>query len=322
MSTTWVSSRGTRARGFVRRRPAWRPPSRSDAKNGNRRTGYLGILIPIVKLKADSFHARPHQVLNSAQSLEHPSPREPDAGRETETRTRRPARPRGAGEAGTPFQEERRRKRGAEGSAGAKETRGREGGLPLHRPDGEHGPRRNALGRVRPHGDPRRRDPRVRGRRRPGRRAPRGTPRQPIGGADGQDRGDPEQARRALPAVDGEPAEGLGIGARPAPGWLRGRSPAAGRHQSDEDDPVVQGRAPRDRPEGPRATNAVERPHGPDGRGDEESRPRGREGQEGGEEAGGEEGVSRWAIQSSPVRSSSGRPIRGRPNASRRRTNS
>src|SRR5207245_864877 len=67
-------------------------------------------------------------------------------------------------------------------------------------------------------------------------------------------------------------------GARAAPGRCGGRSPAAGRHQSDVDDPVVQRRAPRDRPEGPRAAHPVERPHGPDGRGDEEGRPRGREG--------------------------------------------
>src|SRR2546425_12313646 len=94
-------------------------PGRLPAAAGNRhKTQRLNL-----KLFAPySFHVRPHQVLNSAQSLEHLSPREPDAGRETETRTRRPARPRGAGEAGAAFQEERRRERGAEGSAGAKET--------------------------------------------------------------------------------------------------------------------------------------------------------------------------------------------------------
>src|SRR5205809_2369741 len=81
-----------------------------------------------------SFHVRPHQVLNSARSLEHLSPREPDAGRETHTRTRRPARPRGAREGGAALEEEGRGKRGAEGPAGAEETRGRERGLPLHRP--------------------------------------------------------------------------------------------------------------------------------------------------------------------------------------------
>src|SRR2546422_1601612 len=153
-------------------------PVRLPAAAGNRHKAQrlnLKLFAPY------SFHVRPHQVLNSAQSLEHLSPREPDAGREAHTRTRRRARPRGAREGGAAHQEEGRSERGAEGPAGPEETRRRERGLPLHRPDGEYRPRRNALGRVRPHGDPGRRDPRVRGRRRPGRRAARGTPRQSVG---------------------------------------------------------------------------------------------------------------------------------------------
>src|SRR2546425_322788 len=103
------------------------------------------------------------QLLNSAQSLEHPSLREPNAGRETHTRKRRPARPGAAGEGGTAVKEEGRGERGAEGASGAEEARRRERGLPLHRPHGELGPGRHAIRRDCPHGDPRRREPGGRG---------------------------------------------------------------------------------------------------------------------------------------------------------------
>src|SRR5947199_9921210 len=111
-------------------------PGRLPAAAGN---GHKTELPNLELFVPNSFHVRPHQVLYSAQSLEHLSPREPDAGREAHTRTRRPARPRGAREGGAALEEERRAKGGAEGPAGAEETAGRDGALPLHSPDGEPG---------------------------------------------------------------------------------------------------------------------------------------------------------------------------------------
>src|SRR2546425_8385188 len=148
------------------------------------------------------------QLLNSAQSLEHPSLREPNAGRETHTGKRRPARPGAAGEGGTAVEEEGRGERGAESAAGAEEARRRERGLPLHRPHGELGPGRHPIRRDRPHRDPRRRDPGGRGGRPPWRRFPGPACRPSDGGAGGEERGDAWQPRRTLPAVDGEPPEG------------------------------------------------------------------------------------------------------------------
>src|SRR2546425_9413842 len=131
------------------------------------------------------------QLLNSAQSLEHLSLREPNAGRETHTRKRRPARPGAAGEGGAAVEEEGRGERGAEGASGAEEARRRERGLPLHRPHGERGPGRHPIRRDRPHRDPRRRDPGGRGGRRPRGRLPVRAARQSVGGADGPKPGGP-----------------------------------------------------------------------------------------------------------------------------------
>src|SRR5947199_5577811 len=117
-------------------------PGRLPAAAGN---GHKTELPNLELFVPNSFHVRPHQVLNSAQSLEHLSLREPDAGRKAHTRTRRPARPRDAGEARAPLEEEGGSEGRAEGPAGAEETRGRERGLPLHGPHGKHGPGRDTL---------------------------------------------------------------------------------------------------------------------------------------------------------------------------------